>query len=247
MVPNDQDDLLKSENEFLRQSQLKLNKDIRNIERQIDNMDMDFSDTEESKKKSKASIRERFLAIEQKKKDLDFDIPLPKDHFKVYSNLKEHCNSIIDELRMQSSKVRSIIKNKNLEKATLESSVINTLKLQVPEKTHTRFQILKIILIEEKLTKLEKIGECFDAMLSSLEDALDKVMHEKDVLTDYDEMYYKSEFVTSKFNEMRLKSKYLFNNIFKHTLLESKTPEIQKCQNYQVLVDEKVVKYKNCD
>lgn len=239
------EELLKSENELLRKSQIKLNNDIKIIEQQIKDLNLDFKDPSDYKIPLTTSIKDRYLRIHEKKKDLNLAknelVNLPKDHFNHHTSLEEQNVNLIHEFEMKKSKLKGIITNKKLEKSTLENSIKNLLKIQKIENSLTRHLTLKIILIEEQLSNLEKIEDFYEKMITSLEDSLTKLKEEKDIILDYEELYYKSEFVSGKFNEFRLKSKYIFETLFKEILLGAKLSEEDKVYLYQKKVDDRIM------
>lgn len=231
-------DQIKNESQILKKSQIQLNKDIKIVEQQIKDLNLNFNDPTEKINVKSISLKDRFFNIQQKKQNLNLAEEKPIEHFKHHSDLSSQCQNLISELKMQKSKLKGIKANKSLEKSTLETNLHNRVKIQKNLNSCTRHLALKLVLLEEKVDKFKRLEECYNTMLKSLEDVLQKINQEKDIMVDYEDIYYKSEFVSSEFNELRLKSKYLYEKLFKDTLMSSKVIEEEKAYIYEKKVED---------
>lgn len=99
----------------------------------------------------------------------------------------------------------------------LESKIMNKIRLR-DSSVQTEFQVLRLILTQERIEKLQKVFEVLKVCDSSLQDGV-KLSHLLGIDHNLDPTLSQyNDFVNSEFNTGRLKSKFLFNRLFKNII-----------------------------
>ena len=102
----------------------------------------------------------------------------------------------------------------------LESKILNKIRLR-ESGTQVEFQVLRLILSKEQIEKLEKVLAVLRACSTSLDDGI-RLSHKLGIDHNLDPLLSEySEFINSDFNTYRLKSKVVFNQLFKNLIQQN--------------------------
>ena len=226
----------KEQNEKLKKDQIKYNNEIKLLSQQIENLDLGFETGEEQnqQKVMARTAQARFYDIQKKKDALNiFD-----EHMDIKLNLAtnglvknqrgtQKANikitkepPLVSQILKNTAQVQNKIIHLEGQIRLLESKILNKIRLR-ESGTQIEFQVLRLILSKEQVEKLEKILVVLRACSTSLEDGI-RLSHQLGIDQNMDPLLSEyNEFINSDFNTYRLKSKYLFNELFKNLIQQN--------------------------